>query len=45
MHEPTGETAEAGERVEGRARERERTEGEADPGTAAQHFHILINPT
>lgn len=24
---------------------RERTEGEANPGTTAQHFHILISPT
>lgn len=44
MHEPAGETEEAKERAKGRARERERTEGEANPGTAAQHFHILINP-
>lgn len=35
------ETAEAKEP----ARARERTEGEANAGTAAQHFHILINPT
>lgn len=43
MHESAGETAEAKERA--KAREREQTEGEANHGTAAQHFHILINPT
>lgn len=31
MHEPAGETAEAGERVRGRAKEREWTEGAANP--------------
>lgn len=44
MHEAAAETAEARERARGRARERERTEETLTPGTAAQHFHILINP-
>lgn len=45
MHEPAVETAEARENE--REGERESESGQREtltPGTAAQHFHILINP-
>lgn len=49
MHEPAVETGEAreGEREGERGGERGSESGQREtltPGTAAQHFHILINP-
>lgn len=46
MHEPAVETAEARENERGGG-ERGSESGQREtltPGTAAQHFHILINP-
>lgn len=45
MSQPERPQRPKNERKRKKARERGRTEGEANPGTAAQHFHILINPT